>query len=212
MRSMKRARKTLRAKVRKIIKPAHPTQPEKAEISIDEADDLYREIRIENRLTDEKGKEARLKEGAEVELQIEAEKEANRQEMRSPSSQSCKSVLIVDDNPWIRKVLCERFQRGADLVVCGEAENGEEAIEKAQQRRPALIVLDLSMPVMNGLDAARILRRLMPSVPLIMYSAFGDKLIERQARLIGIRALVSKSQDAAVLISKARSLLTPRAA
>ncbi len=74
---MKRARKTLRAKVRKIIKPAHPTQPEKAEISIDEADDLYREeIRIENTLTDEKGKEARLKEGAEVELQIEAEKEA----------------------------------------------------------------------------------------------------------------------------------------
>ena len=69
---MKRARKTLRAKVRKIIKPAHPTQPEKAEISIDEADDLYREIRIENRLMDEKGKEARLKQGAEVEVQIEA--------------------------------------------------------------------------------------------------------------------------------------------
>ena len=53
---MKRAHKTLRAKVRKIIKPFHPTQPEKAETSIDEADDLYREIRIENTLTDEKGK------------------------------------------------------------------------------------------------------------------------------------------------------------
>src|SRR5437879_11389389 len=117
--------------------------------------------------------------------------------MRSPSSQSCKSVLIVDDNPWIRKVLCERFQREAGVAVCGEAENGKEAIEKAQQLRPELIVLDLSMPVMNGLDAARILRRLMPSVPLIMYSAFGDKLIERQARLIGIRELVPKSQDAA---------------
>src|SRR5437762_13431321 len=71
-RTMKRAHKTLRAKVRKIIKPAYPTQPEKAEISIDEADDLYREIRIENRLMDEKGKEARLKQGAEVEVQIEA--------------------------------------------------------------------------------------------------------------------------------------------
>ena len=53
---MKRAHKTLRAKVRKIIKPFHPTQPEKAETSIDEADDLYPEIRIENTLTDEKGK------------------------------------------------------------------------------------------------------------------------------------------------------------
>ena len=66
----------MRAKVQKIIRSAHPTQPEKAEISIADADDLYREIRIENRLTDEKGKEARLKEGAEVEVQIAAEKEA----------------------------------------------------------------------------------------------------------------------------------------
>ncbi len=141
--------------MRKIIKPAYPTQPEKAEISIEEADDLYREIRM---------------------------------------------------------VLRERFQREADLAVRGEAENGKEAIEKAQQLRPDLIVMDLSMPGMNGLEAARILKRLMPSVPLIMYSAFADKFLEQQARLIGIRALVAKSQDPAVLINKARTLLTPRAA
>jgi len=66
----------MRAKVQKIIRSAHRTQAEKAEISINEADDLYREIRIENRLTDGRGKEARLKEGAEVEVQIEADKEA----------------------------------------------------------------------------------------------------------------------------------------
>src|SRR5437660_11341425 len=100
--------------------------------------------------------------------------------MRSPSSQSCKSVLIVDDNPWIRKVLCERFQREADLAVCGEAENGKEAIEKAQQLRTELIVLDLSMPVMNGLDAALILTRLLPSQPLIMYSALSANRLARQ--------------------------------
>ena len=74
---MKRAHKTLRAKVRKIIKPFHPTQPEKAETSIDEADDLYREIRIENTLTDEKGK-ATPQRGAEIEVQIGADKEATR--------------------------------------------------------------------------------------------------------------------------------------
>lgn len=73
---MKRAHKTLRARVQKVIRPAHPTQPEKAEISIDGADDLYREIRIENTLRDGKGNEARMKEGAEVEVQIEADKEA----------------------------------------------------------------------------------------------------------------------------------------
>jgi two-component system, chemotaxis family, chemotaxis protein CheY len=63
----------------------------------------------------------------------------------------------------------------------------------AEQLLPDLIVLDLSMPVMNGLDAARVLKRIMPTVPLIMYSAFGDGFVEQQARLIGISDVVSKS-------------------
>jgi two-component system, chemotaxis family, chemotaxis protein CheY len=92
-----------------------------------------------------------------------------------------KSVLIVDDSTFIRHALCELFRQEADFEVCGEAENGKEGIDKAQELRPALIVLDLSMPVMNGFDAARVLKRLMPSVPLILYSAFGDKLAEYQA-------------------------------
>jgi two-component system chemotaxis response regulator CheY len=123
-----------------------------------------------------------------------------------------KSVLIVDDNAYIRQALCELFKHEADFEVCGEAANGKEAIEKAQELRPDLIVLDLSMPVMNGLDAARVLKRLMPTVPLIMYSAFGDKSAEYQARLIGISEVVSKSEHASVLIHKARVLLYPAAA
>jgi two-component system chemotaxis response regulator CheY len=123
-----------------------------------------------------------------------------------------KRVLIVDDNAFIRQALCERFKREADFEVCGEAENGRGAIEKAQQLHPDLIVLDLSMPVMNGLDAARVLKRLMPTVPIIMFSAFGDKSAEQQARLIGISELVAKSQPAAVLVGKARRLLYPAAA
>jgi two-component system chemotaxis response regulator CheY len=117
-----------------------------------------------------------------------------------------KSVLIVDDNAFIRQRLCELFKSEADFDVCGEAENGKEAIAKAQALHPQLIVLDLSMPVMNGLDAARVLKRLMPTVPLIMYSAFGDKFAERQARLIGISEVVSKAENASVLIHKARGL------
>ena len=123
-----------------------------------------------------------------------------------------KSVLIVDDNASIRQVLCELFKREVDSEVCGEAENGKEAIEKAQELRPDLIVLDLSMPVMNGSDAARVLKRLMPAVPLIMYSAFGDKLAEDQARLIGISEVLSKTEHASVLIRKARGLLYSAAA
>ncbi len=123
-----------------------------------------------------------------------------------------KSVLIVDDNASIRQALRELFEREADFEVCGEAENGKVAIEKAQQLRPDLIVLDLSMPVMNGFEAARVLKRLMPTVPLIMYSAFGDEFAEHQARLIGVSEVVSKSEHVSVLILKARSLLYSTAA
>jgi chemotaxis response regulator CheB len=123
-----------------------------------------------------------------------------------------KSVLIVDDSAFLRKALCKIFRGEEDLDVCGEAENGRDAIEKAQQLHPDLIILDLLMPVMNGLDAARVLRRLMPRVPLIMYSAFGDRFAEQQVRLIGVSSLVSKSEPVANLIGKARSLLTAAAA
>ncbi|HEX4424389.1 MAG TPA: hypothetical protein VH079_03250 [Terriglobales bacterium] len=67
---------TLPAIVEKIIKPAHPTLPEKAQIAIDGADDLYREIRIENTLTDGNGDEVRLKIGAHVEVTVAAEAKA----------------------------------------------------------------------------------------------------------------------------------------
>ena len=63
-----------------------------------------------------------------------------------------KWVLIVDDVEIIRRAVCELFKSEADFDVCGEAENGREAIEKAQELHPDLIVLDLSMPVMNGAD------------------------------------------------------------
>ena len=123
-----------------------------------------------------------------------------------------RSILIVDDNAFIRKALCEAFTREGDFDICGEAENGRDAIEKAKQLRPDLIVLDLSMPVMNGLDAARVLKRLMPKVPLIMYSAFGDGYVEQQASLLGVSAVVSKSEPATTVVGAARSLLTQTAA
>src|SRR5205807_4347911 len=123
-----------------------------------------------------------------------------------------RTVLIVDDNPLIREHLCELFKREADFDVCGEAENGQEAIEKAQELHPDLIVMDLSMPVMNGLDAARVLRRMMPKVPVILFSAYGGQVGSEEAHSAGVSALVSKSEAVAILIAKARSLLNQIAA
>ena len=67
---------TLPGTVEKIIKPVHPSEPEKAQIAVEGADELYREIRIENSLTDAQGDEVRLKKGAEVEVTVEADQEA----------------------------------------------------------------------------------------------------------------------------------------
>lgn len=122
------------------------------------------------------------------------------------------SVLIVDDSPTIRKVICELFTREGDFEVCGEAENGQEAIEKALDFKPALIVTDLSMPVMNGLVATRILRKLMPMVPIILYSAHIDPHVEKEALAAGASAVVSKSDAVAQLIERSRRLLRDVAA
>jgi len=60
-------------------------------------------------------------------------------------------ILIADDNAVIRRTLRDLFRQESDFEVCGQCENGQEAVEKAQELHPDLIVLDLSMPVMNGL-------------------------------------------------------------
>jgi DNA-binding NarL/FixJ family response regulator len=123
-----------------------------------------------------------------------------------------KTVLLVDDNAAIRDVLCGLFGSQTDFEVCGEAENGQEAIEKAERLRPDLIVMDRSMPVMNGIEAARVLKRLMPAAPLIIFSEYSDVFSEQEARSAGVSALVSKSEHVSVLLGKARSLLDPLAA
>jgi DNA-binding NarL/FixJ family response regulator len=72
---------------------------------------------------------------------------------------------------------------------------------------PDLVVMDLSMPVMNGIDTAHVLKTLMPTVPLIMFSECSDVLSEKETHSAGFSALVSKSEHTSVLIGKARALL-----
>jgi DNA-binding NarL/FixJ family response regulator len=123
-----------------------------------------------------------------------------------------KSVLIADDQKMIRQALCSLFSSQEDFDVCGDAENGLEAIEMAQVLLPDLILLDLSMPVMNGIEAACALKRLMPMVPIIVFSEYGDVFSEREARSTGISAFVSKTEYLSVLLDKARAVLYSAAA
>lgn len=123
-----------------------------------------------------------------------------------------RSVLIADDQEAIRRMLCFLFASQNDFEVCGEAENGQEAVEMAQVLHPDLILMDLSMPVMNGIEAACELKRLMPMTPIIVFSEFSDVFSDREARKAGIAARVSKTESLEVLLDRARSVFQPLAA
>jgi DNA-binding NarL/FixJ family response regulator len=118
-----------------------------------------------------------------------------------------KTILIADDNDAVRRAVCEAFTRDSDFEVCAEAHDGQDAIEKAQRLKPDLIILDFAMPVMNGFEAARALRDLMPSVPTIMFTLYDDEFMREKARLVGATEVVSKTDDISVLMRTARRLL-----
>jgi len=118
-----------------------------------------------------------------------------------------KRVLIVDDNPLVRRAVCSLFTFDG-FSVCGEAGDGAQAIEEARQTRPDMIVLDFSMPVMDGIRAAKALRQIMPHVPLILFTADASSALEKDARAAGVAAVVSKQQGASDLVTKTHELLS----
>jgi two-component system, NarL family, nitrate/nitrite response regulator NarL len=118
-----------------------------------------------------------------------------------------KSVLIVDDNAIVRSALGHLFTSHPDFEVWGEAENGQDAIDKAGRLKPDLIILDLSMPVMTGLQAAPVLRKMLPQVALILFTHHDGHPVEILAKAAGIDAVVPKSMAASRLIAQAQTLL-----
>jgi CheY-like chemotaxis protein len=117
------------------------------------------------------------------------------------------SILIVDDNPSIRKAIRLDLEGRNGLHVCGEAVNGSDGIEKARQLKPDLIILDFLMPVMNGLQAAAVLSREMPTVPPILFTMHTAFIGTSEARASGISAVVPKDQGSEGLFTQTLMLL-----
>jgi two-component system, NarL family, nitrate/nitrite response regulator NarL len=117
-------------------------------------------------------------------------------------------ILVVDDNSAIRGVVRVAIETQSDLEVCGEATDGADGIRKAKQLCPDLIILDLLMPVMNGFQAAHILKKDMPTVPIILFTAQA-RLSGSRSSDAGISAVVSKTDDIDTLIRQVRALLKP---
>jgi CheY-like chemotaxis protein len=101
-------------------------------------------------------------------------------------------ILIVDDNPAIRRLIRCSIESNTDWMVCGEAENGKVAIAMVDKLKPDVVILDLSMPVMNGLDAAREISKLVPSTPMIMFTMHEFEAIREQAHQAGVQLVFSK--------------------
>lgn len=118
-----------------------------------------------------------------------------------------KSVLVVDDNPAIRRALCQIFF-SEGFTVCGEATNGREAIDFVKQMTPDLIILDLSMPVMTGLQAAPELRKIAPNTAIILFTLFGSELSSIQN--LSVDLVLSKATPLPTLKDLAVELLASR--
>lgn len=115
-----------------------------------------------------------------------------------------KSVLIVDDHEAVRRELRRLFRDYEEFTVCGEAQDGSEALTKAQQLLPDLIILDLVMPEMGGLEAATALHYMMPDVPIFLLTAHYSRELELTALQSGVRAIFSKYDDLGRLLHRAR--------
>lgn len=114
------------------------------------------------------------------------------------------SVLLVDDHEAIRRTLRLRFEALPEFVVCGEAVNGVDAVEKAQELTPDLVILDFAMPDMNGLEAATALKFMLPGAKLYLLTAHSNRELELAARDAGINAVYSKYDDLGPLFRRVK--------
>ena len=109
-----------------------------------------------------------------------------------PKAEGTIRVLIADDHDVVRKGLQSILLSG-NIQVCGEAHNGNEAVGKALELQPDLVILDLTMPVMGGFEAAIELSRLLPEIPVLFYSIYEGESLINEAKRIGVRGFLSKN-------------------
>ena len=116
-------------------------------------------------------------------------------------------ILIAEDRESMRKALKALLVMHPQWEVCGEAEDGDDAIAKATQLKPDLIIMDFKMHHLDGLMAANEIFRTMPRVPIVMYTLYRNDEVEATAKLVGIRRVVGKEDGAHTLLKAIESEL-----
>ena len=125
------------------------------------------------------------------------------------SRQPCR-VLVADDAADLRDLLCLLLDLEDDFVVVGRASDGEEAVRLSEQQQPDLVVLDLAMPVMDGLQALPKVRRVAPATKVVIFSGFETSSIARQARESGADGYIEKGTGVLDLVARLREICLDR--
>jgi DNA-binding NarL/FixJ family response regulator len=118
-----------------------------------------------------------------------------------------RTILIADDSGMVRTKIRQALERETDFEICGEANDGVEAVAKAKELTPDLILLDVKMARLNGLEVAGILRQAQPGIRIMMVTMYAEELNKKLASVFGIDAVFSKSEGVTKLIERVENLL-----
>jgi DNA-binding NarL/FixJ family response regulator len=113
--------------------------------------------------------------------------------MKEPGGTTVR-ILVADDQEAVRKRVIAALASRKGFEVCAEAANGVEAVQLAKETNPDLVVLDITMPEMNGLDAARRIRKFLPDTPILILSVHKGKQLMEEARKIGVKGYLTKGE------------------
>jgi DNA-binding NarL/FixJ family response regulator len=116
-------------------------------------------------------------------------------------------VLIADDHEAVRRGVCAILSSRKDVEICWEAENGKDAVDQALANKPDLIILDITMPVFSGFEAAREIRKKMPKVSILILSMHESNQLIAEAKKIGVQGYVTKTQVGSTLLLAVDALL-----
>ena len=116
-------------------------------------------------------------------------------------------ILIVDDQPIILKRVRSILEEEPSFEICGEAYDGEQAIQEAVRLEPDAVVLNVSMPIMNGFAAARAIKLRLHTTAIVILSSEADKHFVDEAKKIGVRAYVVKTKAATALVEAIKAAL-----
>jgi DNA-binding NarL/FixJ family response regulator len=116
-------------------------------------------------------------------------------------------VLVADDFETVRRGVCAILSSREDIEVCAEAANGEEAVRMTKEFKPDVVIMDFSMPVMDGLEASKRILQELPYMPIVMFSMHKMQALTEAAKNAGVLGFVTKGESAQNLLQAVDSVL-----